>query len=46
MTSCQNSLIFFPERTESTGSDSLNNDGYGFAKGLELFWRDKKHLKI
>ncbi|KMQ69771.1 TonB-dependent receptor [Chryseobacterium sp. FH2] len=21
---------------------ALNNDGYGFAKGLELFWRDKK----
>ncbi|MCU7614504.1 TonB-dependent receptor [Chryseobacterium sp. GMJ5] len=21
---------------------AFNNDGYGFAKGLELFWRDKK----
>jgi hypothetical protein len=25
---------------------AVNNDGYGFAKGLELFWRDKKHSKI
>jgi hypothetical protein len=24
---------------------AVNNDGNGFAKGLELFWRDKKTLK-
>jgi len=24
---------------------AVNNNGYGFAKGLELFWRDKKTLK-
>ncbi|HCN49555.1 MAG TPA: TonB-dependent receptor [Chryseobacterium sp.] len=24
---------------------ALNNDGYGFAKGLELFWKDKKTFK-
>ena len=25
--------------------DDLNNSGYGFAKGVELFWRDNKSLK-
>jgi hypothetical protein len=25
--------------------DSLSNNGYGYAKGLELFWRDKKTVK-
>lgn len=24
---------------------ALNNNGYGYAKGLELFWRDKKTLE-
>ncbi len=24
---------------------SVNNDGYGYAGGLELFWRDKKSVK-
>jgi vitamin B12 transporter len=34
-----------------TGADNfgrevaLNNDGYGFAKGIEFFWRDKKTIK-
>lgn len=27
------------------GLDSLNNKGYGDAKGFELFWRDKKTFK-
>lgn len=26
-------------------SPSLNNSGYGFAKGVEFFWRDKKTFK-
>nr|WP_214460598.1 TonB-dependent receptor [Flavihumibacter fluvii] len=26
-------------------SPTLNNSGYGYAKGIELFWRDKKTFK-
>ena len=26
-------------------SPALNNSGYGFAKGVEIFWRDKKTFK-
>ena len=29
----------------STFTDSLANSGYGDAKGIELFWRDRKSLK-
>lgn len=28
-----------------TAIDTLNNSGYGYAKGVELFWRDKKTVK-
>lgn len=32
--------------TEYAGFDSaFNNDGYGFAKGMDFFWRDSKSLK-
>jgi hypothetical protein len=27
------------------GSDTINNNGHGYAQGLELFWRDKKTVK-
>lgn len=26
-------------------TDSISNGGYGFAKGIEIFWRDKKTIK-
>ncbi len=36
-----NRLVSFP----STNLLALNNDGEGYAKGIELFWRDKKTFK-
>jgi len=33
-------------KTSETGRPAvINNNGYGFAKGLEIFWRDKKTIK-
>ncbi len=31
--------------TGTTFTDSMSNAGYGDAKGIELFWRDRKSLK-
>lgn len=39
----QNLIKTTPEKYY--GNDSLNNAGYGDAKGFELFWRDKKTFK-
>jgi len=36
-----NRLVSFP----SSNLPALNNDGKGYAKGIELFWRDKKSFK-
>ncbi len=39
-----NNLIRY--NTEYTQFDSAyNNDGYGFAKGIDFFWRDSKSIK-
>lgn len=36
----------FKTSASITGRDvAANNEGYGFAKGLEIFWRDKKSIK-
>jgi len=33
------------EEALATGSVMVNNNGYGYATGAELFWRDKKSIK-
>ncbi len=36
----------FKTATNANGIDvAANNDGYGYAKGVEFFWRDKKTIK-
>ena len=36
----------FKTEKGTTGRDlAANNNGYGFARGLEIFWRDKKSVK-
>lgn len=32
-------------KTDSTNQFALNTDGYGYARGIEVFWRDRKTLK-
>lgn len=32
-------------KTDASNRIALNTDGYGYAKGFELFWRDKKTIK-
>lgn len=32
-------------KTDSTNQFALNTDGYGYAKGIEIFWRDRKTIK-
>lgn len=32
-------------KTDAANQTALNNDGYGYAQGFELFWRDKKTIK-
>ncbi|MFT3910002.1 MAG: carboxypeptidase-like regulatory domain-containing protein [Ferruginibacter sp.] len=44
--------LFYKKYTElfktvsgQAGQSAANNDGYGFARGIEIFWRDKKSIK-
>ena len=38
--------LFKTVKAATTGRDlAANNNGYGFARGLEIFWRDKKSIK-
>lgn len=39
-----NDLVKFNTSTAQFNSD-YNNQGYGFAKGIDLFWRDNKTIK-
>jgi hypothetical protein len=32
-------------KTDSTNQFAVNTDGYGYARGIEIFWRDKKTIK-
>jgi hypothetical protein len=37
--------VFNPYRNITPGLTGMNNLGFGYAQGLELFWRDKKSVK-
>lgn len=39
-----NDLVKFSEQYSSDPSD-YNNNGYGYARGVDLFWRDRKTVK-
>lgn len=39
-----NNLVRF-DKAQLYSAESYNNQGYGYAKGVELFWRDQKTVK-